>query len=201
MTNICINKFVKRQTKDSEYSYYDGPFEKVRRLVEDAFVEHQTPGYRDGVVLVSVPVWGFYSGVITLQHGDKLSGTFDSRRKGESPRKSIQARDGDKLPAKRVDVVLYSSVVLSGDSDNDLPPVEGNWEIISINASPEEEEMPINPDVLMHNHFGSDGGTATGLSDSEFVSMLQKSFVYWKDKAMASKTRKRCPRTGKFFPE
>jgi hypothetical protein len=38
----------------------------------------------------------------------------------------------------------------------------------------------------MHNHFGSDGGTSTGLSDEEFVSMLRESFEFWQDKALAT---------------
>ena len=45
-------------------------------------------------------------------------------------------------------------------------------------------EVPINPMTLMHNHFGSDGGTDTHLSDKDFVIMLREGFEFWKDKAM-----------------
>ena len=105
------------------------------------------------------------------------------RREGESPRKVITAVNGRKTPAVKVEIVLYASSVLAEEKDNTLPPEDGNWEIISINASPCSGEMPINPIVLMHNHFGSDGGTATGLSNDEFVTMLEESFNYWKNKA------------------
>ena len=84
--------------------------------------------------------------------------------------------------------MLYASDVLADDGDNELPPEEGNWEIISINASPSEDEVPINPMTLMHNHFGSDGGTDTNLSDKEFVKMLSEGFEFWKDKAMIAET-------------
>ena len=60
----------------------------------------------------------------------------------------------------------------------------GNWEVVSINANPFDEQMPIDPNVLMHNHFGSEGGTDTNLSDEDFVAMLRTSFEFWKDKAM-----------------
>jgi len=39
---------------------------------------------------------------------------------------------------------------------------------------------------LMHNHFGSDGGTRTNLSDEQFVAMLKDSFIFWSDKALAA---------------
>ena len=37
--------------------------------------------------------------------------------------------------------------------------------------------------VLMHNHFGSSGGTATNLNDGDFVDTLRHSFQFWRDKA------------------
>ena len=89
------------------------------------------------------------------------------------------------MAAATVDVVLYNSMVLAEDGDNELPGIPDNWEVISINASPELEATPIHPSVLMHNHFGSDGSTKTNLSDKEFVAMLRESFVYWSDKALA----------------
>ena len=81
-------------------------------------------------------------------------------------------------------MVLYSSTVLAEDGENELPAEEGNWEMISLNSSPVVGEMPINPMVLMHNHFGSDGGTATGLSAEEFEAQMRQSFLFWRDKAM-----------------
>jgi hypothetical protein len=56
--------------------------------------------------------------------------------------------------------------------------------MVSLNASPVPGEMPIDPMVLMHNHFSSDGGTATGMSSKEFEAQMKRSFLFWKDKAM-----------------
>ena len=184
---IIANSFVKRQTPESSFSHYDGDFESVARLTEENIFENRHEGYRDGVVLVTVPPENFYSGIVQLESGDNLKGEFSPRRDGEEPRKHIVV-EGEKLPAKSVQIVLYASTVLAEDGDNELPPQEGNWEIISINASPLPSEVPINPMTLMHNHFGSDGGTDTHLSDEDFVIMLREGFEFWKDKAMIAPT-------------
>jgi hypothetical protein len=187
---IIANSFVKRQTLASSFSHYDGDFESVVRLTEENIFENRHEGYRDGVVLVTVPPENFYSGIVQLESGDNLKGEFSPRRDGEEPRKHIVAGSETplggcvKISAKSVQIVLYASTVLAEDGDNELTPQEGNWEIISINASPLPSEVPINPMTLMHNHFGSDGGTDTNLSDKEFVIMLREGFEFWKDKAM-----------------
>jgi len=180
---IIANSFVTRQAPESSFSHYDGDFESLARLVEENIFENRQQGYRDGVVLVDVPSDGFYSGIVQLRSGDQLKGEFSPRRDDEDPRKHI-VTEGEKLPAKSVQIVLYASTVLAEEGKNELTPEEGNWEIISINASPSEDEVPINPMTLMHNHFGSDGGTDTNLSDKEFVKMLSEGFEFWKDKAM-----------------
>ena len=193
--DICVNSFVKRQTADSRFTHieYNGNDEWgcIKDLVKDNLVDAKS-GYREGVVLVPVPCEGeyhqFFSGVCLLENGDRLCGEFSSRRDGEYPRKQVSvenhARSGGKLPAKSVDIVLYASSVLAEDGSNELKPEHGNWEIISVNGNPFDGEMPIAPMTLMHNHFGSDGGTDTNLTDGEFVEMLRQSFEFWKDKAM-----------------
>jgi hypothetical protein len=185
---IHVNDFVKRQTAESHFSHFTGTWEELVEQVEANF-DSAKPGYRDGVLLVPVDpgtstIPGFYSGVMQLSEGNVLVGNFESRRDGEEPRKVVTTEGREKLPAKSVEIVLYASTVLKEGGDNGLPAEEGNWEIISVNANPFDEEMPIDPNVLMHNHFGSEGGTATGLPDAEFVAMLRTSFEFWKDKAM-----------------
>jgi len=206
--NIHVNSFVKRQTSDSRFSYFIGTWEELAYMAEE-YLENAKPGYREGVILVPVPPRGFadeahadpssvltgslqnntipafYSGVRLLAEDDALVGKFEARREGEGPRKVVTAIGAyNKMPARSVDLVLYSSIVLAEDGSNELPPEEGNWEIISVNANPFDGEMPIAPDTLMHNHFGSSGGTKTHLSDEEFVEMLRVSFDFWKDKVL-----------------
>lgn len=152
-------------------------------MVETCFESYQVKaGYRDGVVLVRVPPEDFWSGVVILSEGDKLTGTFEARQKGEAPRKTMEvSRPRGKAPAVLVDVVLYRHDVLL---ENDEQSCDATWEVISINATPTDAEIPMAPETLMANHFEISGGTATNLSDSQFVKKLRESFLYWGDKAM-----------------
>lgn len=182
---VFANPFVLRQTADSSFSHSEGSWDDLCRLAE-ANLTNAKPGYREGVLEVPIPADGIFTGLVTLKEGDKLTGQFAARREGETPRIEIRASGQDKLPAATATIILYSSAVLAEGEDNSQEPVEGNWEIVSLNASPVEGEMPISPTVLMHNHFGSDGGTDTQLSDAELVALLRKGFEFWKDKALLS---------------
>jgi hypothetical protein len=183
MRRIIINSFVERQTADSRFSHFEGTYDELLDRVDQGFTMMRA-GYREGVLLVPVDPTGFFSGIVTLSEGDKLMGSYEARREGEDPRKCVVTA-AEKQPAQMVEIVLYSSAVLAEGGDNELPVHRDNWEVISINASPTgDPNIPIAPHVLMHNHFGSSGGTDTHLSDAEFVSLLREGFEYWKDKAM-----------------
>jgi len=189
---VHINSFVNRQTAESRFSHFTGTEAELLNRVRSGW-NHRKPGYRDGVVLVTVSPAEFYSSIVRLNEGDDLAGVYEPRRPGETPRKSLYATynttnggtsNNAKMPAEQVDVVLYASSVLAEDGDNELAAEDGNWEIISLNASPEAGEVPINPQALMCNHFEVDGGTATNLNNDDFVALLRESFVYWQDKAL-----------------
>ena len=183
--SIELNDFVKRQTKDSEFSHFEGTWDQlVGRVIRNFEAERTTPGYRDGVVLVHVEPDDFFSAVVDLEEGDKVEGEFKRRREGEEPRLSYRIVNKGKQPAKAVDVVLYRHDVLAEDNDN---TTDAEWEIISINARTTAEDQPIEPFTLMHNHFGSDGGTDTKMSDSDFAAALEVSFNYWKNKGMVAR--------------
>ena len=182
-TVLTVNTFCNRQTKESPYSHYEGTQADLLDLIAENWYSCK-PGYRTGVVLVTVPPEGFYSSICRLQPGDTLQGSYKPRRSGEEPRKTLGIPNGQKLAARLVEVVLYNSPVLAEDGSNELPAESGNWEVVSINASPWEGGSPMHPSTLMHNHFGSSGGTKTNLTDEEFCAILKHSFMYWKDKAM-----------------
>jgi len=188
---IYINSFVRRQTSDSSFTHFEGSDDMLLTRLDRS--TKTKPGYREGVTLVILEgedAEGFYTGLVTLQDGEELTGKFEARREGETPRKSIRAKAVlrnvgkaivTKQPCKMVEVVLYGHEVLAedGDAESELP-----WEIISLNGYPTEEAAPIAPDTLCHNHFESDGGTATGMSAEEFEAAMEESFAYWKDKAL-----------------
>ena len=186
MCNIAVSKFVKRQTKESHFSYYDGPWIDLVILAQ-AYFDTAKQGYRVGVLEISVPRASFYTSIIKLKEGDKFDGIFECRHKGEEPRKHTWVVGGRKIPAKSVTLILYHKDVLGEDPSYEQEATGATWEIVSINASPESSKVtvPMSPGTLMSNHFGASGGTKTNMSDSEFVEALRKSFEYWKNKAMA----------------
>lgn len=190
-TNVILNSFVRRQTIDSPYTHWMIPDSAlINRVHASLECGNAKPGYREGVLVVPVASQGFYCTLATLNEGDELVGTFEARREGEFPRKSVvkpAGEDWQKPEAKAVDVILYASTTLAEDGSNELPAIEGNWEIVSVNGRPTEEEAPIDPMTLIYNHFhvdgSNDGGSSTGMTDSEFVEALRISHEYWKDKA------------------
>ena len=184
MTTIGINEFVRRQTSTSEFTHFDGSFERVQRLVLEHFKDAKGSYHQeDGVRLVEVPAEGFFCGLVTLEEGDELVGGYKARRPGEEPRKELRLlKEGaTKLPAKHVDVVLYRKETLEAEGE---AYTGCDWDIVSINGRATEGEMPIHPDTLMANHFGLDGGTPTKMDAEQFESALEESVLFWKDKAL-----------------
>ena len=184
MNKIHITNFVRRQTAESQHSHWTiSEDELLLRVWNNLGKAHK--GYREGVILVPIEPDGFFSAVKTLTSGDFLTGSYVARREGEEPRKSVTTI-GDKATAKTVWVVLYAHHVLSEKNENES---EADWEIVSVNASPsvDIEPAPMPPETLIANHFELSGGTATKMTDSEFVESLRKSVLYWKDKCLVSK--------------
>ena len=186
---IHVHTFVKRQTAESRFSHTELTLEELAAEALANIDSGKPSSFQPLALEVPVNPSHCRTSIVTLNHGDELAASFESRRKGEAPRLVVEAQAGKaagshKMGAKSACVVLFPSTLLAETGDNELEPVEGNWEIISLNASPTEKDTPIDPDTLMHNHFGSDGGTATGLSDADFVAALRESFTFWKDKAM-----------------
>lgn len=181
MKTVHINSFVRRQTPQSGYSHWTISDEEL--LAQIQFNFHKAiPGYRDGVILVPVAPEGFFSSTVLLKAGDKLVGEYVARRDGEEPRKSTYSLNGQKIPAASVHIVLYAHSVLAENRNNET---DADYEIVSVNANATVEEAPIPTGALIANHFGLSGGTSTNLTDSEFVALLRKSVLYWKDKSQA----------------
>ena len=185
---IHVHTFAKRQTAESRFSHTTMTWDELADNARFAFYAGKSSRSQPRALEVQVNPNECFTGIVALNHGDELVASFESRREGEAPRKVLQAANKGtgthKMQAKSAYVVLFPSTLLAETGDNELEPVEGNWEIISLNASPTKKDTPIDPDTLMHNHFGSDGGTATGLSDAAFVKALRESFQFWRDKAM-----------------
>jgi len=180
---IIVNSFARnRHYKGTGFSYPEVSWEEVIRRTISRF-GYAGAGYRNGVLVVPIIPDGIYSGVTKLEPGARLIGRYEARREGEEPRKQVRT-PGAALPAKAVDIILYESIVLAEDGDNEQPASPGNWEIVSVNARATEGPEPIHPMTLCANHFGMDGGTDTMMSPVEFERAMRESCEYWKDKAM-----------------
>lgn len=176
MPSIGINAFVLRQTHDSKFSHFEGSAQQVANMAKDFFARAKQ-GYRDGVVLVPVPLKGFFSGVVEVSPDTELRATFGARREGETSFVSVEAVGADKLPAKHVDLVLYRRDVLLEDGD---ASTECEWELVSINARPTEEPEPLTPMAMARNFLKLEGGTEGDYSAKEFADAI----LYWSTRAM-----------------
>jgi len=180
MPTIAMTEFCRSRHTPDARSHFSGGEDELVRLVEENF-DKAKPGYREGVLLVPVPSEGFWSGIVQLKSGFIFLGKFAARKEGEEPRKQLFSA-GKKMPAKSVDIILYRHDVLA---ETDEAETDADWEIISINASPDEEEIPMDPMTMMYNHFELSGGTKIKMNDADFLSRLRKSCTYWNDKVMA----------------
>lgn len=182
---IDLSDFVKRQVKGSGFSFFDGDWSNLLLLVKECRMNAKQ-GYRNGVLEVQVDPENFYTSVVKLKSGDMFVGVYEPRQNGEEPRKRIGVIGAVPMPAKAVTIILYHRDVLS---ENNERSTGADWEVISINANPEEGSMPMSAGTLMANHFKASGGTSTNMSDSEFVKALKTSFEYWNDKANVASDR------------
>lgn len=175
MGSVRVSDFVKRQTRESKHSHYEGSFDELAKLVAEN-LDKAKPGYRDGVILVPVPPEKFFSGVIEVNFDTILVAHFEARREGERPYINVTAL-GEKSPAQFVDIVLYRHDVLMEKNE---ASTDADWEIISINARTTPEEQPITPMAMARNMLELPGGTKGTYTAEEFA----KSIIYWSDKAL-----------------
>lgn len=175
---IGINAFALRQVATSKFSHFSGSFDELRTLVEEN-LSKATQGYRDGVMLVSVPVENFFSGVVQLTKEVQLIATLEQRRENEAPYVQVLAQGGEKLPAKAVEVVIYRRDVLLEEGP-DAVSTEAEWEIVSINARPTEEPEPMTPMAMARNFLSLPGGTKAEYTSQQF----SEAIIYWSTRAM-----------------
>jgi hypothetical protein len=173
---VGTNGFARRQTPESRFSHYEGPWDALEALVE-ANIGRAATGAKDGILLVPVPPDGFFSGVVEVGPGTPLSARFEARRQGEQAYLEVLAAGGDKLPAKAVDVVAYRPDVLGDDATPGRP---WEWEIVSINARPTLGPEPQHPVSMARNQLGLPGGTKAEYSADDFA----RAVVYWSTRAM-----------------
>jgi hypothetical protein len=184
---IKASNFVKRQTRESEFSYYDGDWEYVERLALGLYNNgFAREGYRKGVVLLKVlegNLGNFYSAVVPITDDIEFETIFEARREGEKPFKKSIAY-GKKVTAKYVDIVLYRKDVLEEDETDRESLTGADWEIVSVNCSPYAYDLPQSPSSMARNQLADTedgkGGTKANYSGDEFA----KAITFWNTHTM-----------------
>jgi len=180
---IRCSDFVKRQTKDSSHSYFDGSWEELETEVNiSAKMDHRARrGYRDGVYLVDCIPDKFYSAIVDVNSKTRLFTEFTKRRPDEQPYLSIAARN-KKQKAKYASVVLYHSSVLEEGKERST---SADWEIVAIKARVSEQEEPMDPVTMARNFLQLPGGTKGDFSADDFA----KSIIYWSQHCKANPSK------------
>lgn len=179
---VACGDFVKRQTKESGFSHFEGTWAQLERYASYYMERHYrvTPGYRDGVILVDVyvapPEPQFYSAIVELTEEAKLIASYAPRREGEAPFIRVCSK-AKKQIAKHASVVLYRHDVLA---ENNERQTDAEWEIVCIKARVSNEDEPMDPYTMARNFLHLPGGTKGDFSAQQFA----ESIVYWNSHCM-----------------
>ena len=175
---VAVNNFVRRQIKKSGKTFSEElSFEFFAKHAEDKLNRNEfEDGYRDGVRIVKLDhdyVEQVFCPYVKITDETKLIAKHVKRRPEEEPYIQVRALNGAPLKAGSVSLILYRHDVLE---ENDENTTNSEWELISINALPEGEEvMPIGPVTMMRNQLNLVGGTEAVYSPEEWA----KSVRFW----------------------
>ena len=192
INTASVNPFCQRQTAESPYSHSSLSFEDVALLLHDVEEENLSEGYKPAshglggrVVLARLSdeqvMSRFFSAITLIKEGERVIEGTRSRVEGEDPRPFREVIRDSKPLAKTVDLVFYNAVALAQDGDNISELSPSNWELVSINAS-EDDNMsapPITPNALYANYHNLSGGTETSMTKEEYDAQMVISKAYW----------------------
>jgi len=180
--SIGISEFVKRQTKESQFTHFEGNWEELRDMLNDlwdrkSFLE-ENPGYRKGVKIISIIPSRFYTYTnFPMFSGMKIDAEWEKVPGREQEPAKLQVKIKEpKKHCKFVDIILYNKKVLKEDGDE----VTGaNWDVVSINGRLNNKPTPIDPMTIVRNWKHLPGGTKMkGKKPEEVLEMLCESIMY-----------------------
>ena len=179
---IGISEFVKRQTRESQFTNFDGSWEELEKLVNELWNsphrEDAKPGYRDGVVLLPVDPSRFFTYTnYPMFEGMRLKAEWARTpgREHEPAKLQVSIRE-PKKPCVAVDIVLYRKDVLEEDGDESTG---ADWDIVSLNGRLSNKVPPMDPLTIVRNWLHLKGGTEMkGKTAEEVLVMLCDSILY-----------------------
>ena len=161
---------------DAPFTTWTCSNDEIINRVSAAIVDgNHRDGDAEGSMVVTISSSDILTSVVKLEVGQKLVGSYMPRRNTSNSIKTLKAvpQDGQtKLPAKSCEVIVYM--------------MNDEYNIVSVNGSPEETGTPINPNTLLRNYFkiGKEQDHGTNLEWMEMEQKLLQSFMYWENKAM-----------------
>ena len=170
---VHATEFVKRQSKESRFSYPAASWEQVEEWTEKNMMNF-TQGYRQGVLIVHLPqeiAREFRCGITKNEDAIRFDSIHEARREGEKPFSTRVAVVKEKPVAEYCDVILYHKDVMAEDPLNDIEEL-GLWNIVSVNCRLEEKEYPIPPLTMARNYLGEDGGTLGEYTADQFAESI-----------------------------
>ena len=181
---LAPNQFAIDNHTEEKGSHYGGSNASLVELVLASW-ENQKPGFTDGCIEVTVPVEGFFSGVVDLVAAPRavITAKFAPRRNGEDPVLSVKGEPALKAPAKSVRIICYSHDLLRPADKPSEATTDAEWEIITILAECDTEPAPMPPVTMARNFLNLDGGTKGEFSPEDFA----KSMMYWSQHVVAEK--------------
>ena len=180
---VGVEDFVRRQSEESEYTHFDGTWEELCKMTDDAMRDMNFENsYREGVYVVHLPkeVAGrFYTFTdYDMFEGMNLQAEYkrEAGREHEPPRVKVQILE-DKLPCKYVDIILYAAHVLAEDEPDKVRPF--CLGIVSINGRRRKKAAPMDPLTIVRNWKHLPGGTEMkGKSPKDVLEMLCQSIMH-----------------------
>jgi hypothetical protein len=182
MSKIGISNFVRRQTRESEFTHFYCGWDFLVSLTTKQFKDgNYSKGYRDGVVVVHIKsencgLFWTYDGY-PMSEGMLLKAEYRKvvGREHEPPKVIVTPCD-PKVHCKYVDVILYRADVLEEDGDRST---DCDWEIISINGRVNIKASPMDPMTIVRNWKHLPGGTKMkGRTAEEVLEELCQSIMF-----------------------
>jgi hypothetical protein len=179
---VGISEFVKRQTKESQFTNFDGTWEELEQLLNhwwrsDDIISFKQ-GYRDGVTIISVNPNRFYTYTdFPMFEGMKMSCEWAKIPGREHESAKLQTKILEpKNVCKFVDIILYRKDVLEEDGDS----VTGAMcDVVSINGRLTEEPKPMDPMTIVRNWKHLPGGTEMkDITTEDVLEQLCQSIMY-----------------------
>ena len=160
-----------RHNPGTGYSYFQGSRSELLELVQENWSQRKPGSGRsnlDEVVIVPMPSARFMTTTVPADDELTLKAQNYRRREHEDPYLRVTA-EGAARPADFAQVVLYSRETLG---KNDERSRSTDWEVVSIIASPVENE-PMDPVTMMRNMRGKSGGTQVDYTAEQLLDSIE----------------------------